>query len=1146
MANICGDGLDQDMHMNCVKGNPHNIEISYSDIAVKLLKDNLFLTALELYTELLEAGREVTKLKEFFSNPGNFEQQAYTKPDVVEIRRSSSQVTLDSLDIGRYSEDGERGVDERVAVLEFELRKAKETISALRANLTVATESEANTPEGSSANRQLHNEPIKPHEQRALNFLLNEYLLTYGYKLTSITFSDENENQDFEDWDDVGLNIPKPAELLQLYREFMRQSGQRKVLCQNVACQTDELDLEKESKLQDMAMEVEQLKEQLSLMDQEKQELQRLWTMDSKFAAANVDVSNVTTPGSDLAGILTTSTSHSGTPECFEILDVETKDDCSALQDEDDELPISLTDTDAEWTRVGSTCGAEPAETSSRLQNEMASSSAEAESETKVLLDTSTSRSLPPAFRKEVLVRCFVDTSKQHESQPLLAEIPEKDNLSDYLLPVLGQTLPRVIPNIILNKREEIIPLIVMTIQLHPEADSRDKLLNLLFNLKKKPNEEERLTIIAGMVAIAQCSGPALVETEVLPQCWEQLSHKHIERRLLVVESCSALAPYVSSSIRNSLMLSMLQQMLLEDKEETVRESVVRSLALIILLMDDKDKYFQCEELSMTALDDPAASVVASTTNILFPVLAQWSLDIGRLHTHLLTRLLQRIHIQVKSAPNSPGTAMQKNAEQRLLSPVIVLKTLVPYIVMSVVAVNPVLETLDTQAASSIRSRSFRAGHALTNPTTFLDSKHEIPMVLGAFDAYVDQEWYEEWPELEWIFAQMIPEVLDIVQGMETMRDDIVVGFVKLFRDLCSGFGSSIIRQKVKPCFIERVQNIEVSLTDIRNGNMYPPLAIVPVYIVGVLAPLKDEDLAKVLQRFVCALPTCGAPLTCLEMSVHLLCVGVGGDGGHCRDDVLGALWEAVVHPRAAVRRAAAALFAVTVPAIGEKLVAARVVPALVTLGNDQDLGVRTATIPACGKVITSIAIKEIHAKVYLQLQSIMADAGTRDNHSSLIQLVKTMGSIVTACEPAFRDDVILPQLAGTAAFASQLSNATRRVDLAKALIEAFSSAVSCPLSKQAISTALLPGLRYLEPITNTALYTHHETVMAMIRGAESRLDSQRPIDRSSTLSLAVATANMGQGMEDMKNRVSKIFQNKPTTNRAANIPNLQGIFRKK
>lgn len=38
-------------------------------------------------------------------------------------------------------------------------------------------------------------EPIKPHEQRALNFLINEYLLLHGYKLTSITFADENENQ---------------------------------------------------------------------------------------------------------------------------------------------------------------------------------------------------------------------------------------------------------------------------------------------------------------------------------------------------------------------------------------------------------------------------------------------------------------------------------------------------------------------------------------------------------------------------------------------------------------------------------------------------------------------------------------------------------------------------------------------------------------------------------------------------------------------------------------------------------------------------------------------------------------------------------------------------------------------------------------
>lgn len=36
---------------------------------------------------------------------------------------------------------------------------------------------------------------LKPHERRALNFLINEYLLLQDYKLTSITFSDENPDQ---------------------------------------------------------------------------------------------------------------------------------------------------------------------------------------------------------------------------------------------------------------------------------------------------------------------------------------------------------------------------------------------------------------------------------------------------------------------------------------------------------------------------------------------------------------------------------------------------------------------------------------------------------------------------------------------------------------------------------------------------------------------------------------------------------------------------------------------------------------------------------------------------------------------------------------------------------------------------------------
>jgi len=53
-----------------------------------------------------------------------------------------------------------------------------------------------------------------------------------------------------------------------------------------------------------------------------------------------------------------------------------------------------------------------------------------------------------------------------------------------------------------------------------------------------------------------------------------------------------------------------------------------------------------------------------------------------------------------------------------------------------------------------------------------------------------------------------------------------------------------------------------------------------------------------------------------------------------------------------------------------------------------------------------------------------------------------------------------MPQLASIAAYALHMSNQTRKLDLAVVLVEAFSSAVYCTLSKQTISTALLPGLR--------------------------------------------------------------------------------------
>lgn len=81
-----------------------------------------------------------------------------------------------------------------------------------------------------------------------------------------------------------------------------------------------------------------------------------------------------------------------------------------------------------------------------------------------------------------------------------VAEEPFKYGVSrDTLVKILAQTLPRIVPNIILNKREEVIPLILSTVRLHSDSGEREKLLQLLFNLKKRPQEEERQMILAGL-----------------------------------------------------------------------------------------------------------------------------------------------------------------------------------------------------------------------------------------------------------------------------------------------------------------------------------------------------------------------------------------------------------------------------------------------------------------------------------------------------------------------------------------------------------------------------------------------------------------------------------------------------------------------
>ena len=55
----------------------------WEEVASALLEEGLVLTALELHAELLESGKEVASLRDYFSNPGNFESAIPQPPSAL-------------------------------------------------------------------------------------------------------------------------------------------------------------------------------------------------------------------------------------------------------------------------------------------------------------------------------------------------------------------------------------------------------------------------------------------------------------------------------------------------------------------------------------------------------------------------------------------------------------------------------------------------------------------------------------------------------------------------------------------------------------------------------------------------------------------------------------------------------------------------------------------------------------------------------------------------------------------------------------------------------------------------------------------------------------------------------------------------------
>lgn len=253
-------------------------------------------------------------------------------------------------------------------------------------------------------------------------------------------------------------------------------------------------------------------------------------------------------------------------------------------------------------------------------------------------LDKNPIRSLVPSMLK-------VDLPEQHlKNESLMFDLVQAITNNSKLVNLLAKYVHHIVPNVIISKRIDLIPLITCTIRVCRDTNEQERLMSLLFNLIKRPNEEQRRMILSGIIVVLQVS-PNQSSSLLLPNLWDHVNDKFPERRILLAESCATLAHYVRPVIRTNLVLSILIQ-LLKDKNAAVRSAACKSFScLLTLIMDRNDEVF---DACLSATEDIIQDVLQQTPmnfcenryeleqmrfctlETVYPLLCMWAVKLNR------------------------------------------------------------------------------------------------------------------------------------------------------------------------------------------------------------------------------------------------------------------------------------------------------------------------------------------------------------------------------------------------------------------------------------------------------------------------------------------------------------------------------------
>eukprot|EP00850_Spirogloea_muscicola_P008360 SM000044S16007 [mRNA] locus=s44:565678:576581:+ [translate_table: standard] len=564
-----------------------------------LLQKQYLLTALELLHELLEDGRaeDAKGLQDFFDD-----EDMFPPHQMVQLRRLSGLDDVEEAVEVAAAAHRATQAEQKLHLALDEVARLQDELNHLRRESSTLAGSPAGAAHSQQDNlkfrrmtlhtigKQDNAVQLEEDVRHDLDCAVKEYLVSADYKMTAMTFCDEVGNQDLDNWQ--GSHCRPPDALQAYYKQYYNSTSQT----------------------------VQVMQQELQLLRQERETFEKDTANLRAILEYNDDVSKQ---------------KEEEMSEEARVLRHELDDRAAEL----DKLKKNLVFREADDRGPPVVVPAESLEGlnfEEGMPKDIAAPSTTALAVPDYSLQLSTVTHGDNVVQAPGVTDAFVAGTNGHGH---FKHLDKETKSEDESVIIIAESLPKIVPNVLINKREVLLPLFMCAITRHPDAEARDSLAHSLFNLIKKPSLEQRGIIIACCKELAEHIGKERTESELLPHCWGQ------------AETCS------------SLMLSMLAE-LTGDAELNVREVAALSLATLLPLITDMDKYPKVEDLVLGVVCDPAGEVVKIGLQELVPALVSWGKQGKRPLSQFLRSLLSRLLGPVQRC--SPASGVEGSVESHI------------------------------------------------------------------------------------------------------------------------------------------------------------------------------------------------------------------------------------------------------------------------------------------------------------------------------------------------------------------------------------------------------------------------------------------------------------------------------------------------